>query len=45
MVLLRDGSELVASRHGIDSELKAGDRVLVTWKPENAVLVDMEDAK
>jgi spermidine/putrescine transport system ATP-binding protein len=42
---LADGSEIVASRHGIDSELKAGDSVSVTWKPENAVLVDAEEAK
>lgn len=45
VVSLADGSELVATRHGINSELKPGDHVLVTWKPENAVLVDMEESK
>ena len=43
VVTLSDGSELVATRHGINSELKPGDRVLVTWNPENAVLVDTEE--
>lgn len=45
VVSLTDGSELVASRHGINSELQPGDPVLVTWEPEHAVLVDMEEAK
>jgi spermidine/putrescine transport system ATP-binding protein len=36
-----DGAELVATRHGIDSDLRPGDRVCVTWEPENAVLVDL----
>jgi len=40
---LADGSELVASRHGIDSDIQTGDQVLVTWAPENAVIVDIED--
>ncbi len=39
---LADGSEIVASRYGIDSELKPGDRVRATWEPQNAVLVDRE---
>jgi len=38
-----DGSELVASRHGIDTELKTGDEVWASWTPENAVLVDLEE--
>lgn len=42
-VSLSDGSELVASRHGINSPLVPGDPVRVTWAPERAVLVDMED--
>lgn len=42
IVSLNDGSELVATKYGINSELKPGDRVLVTWNPENAVLVDVE---
>ena len=41
-VSLADGSELVASRHGLDLSLVPGDRVCVTWSPENAVLVDLE---
>lgn len=41
-VSLPDGSELVASRHGLDLSLVPGDRVCVTWSPENAVLVDLE---
>ncbi len=43
IVCLSDGSELVSSRHGIDSPLTPGDEVLVTWQPEHAVLVDLED--
>jgi spermidine/putrescine transport system ATP-binding protein len=42
IVALADGSELFASRHGIDSDLKPGDAVTATWAPENAVLVDGE---
>ncbi|HHW26002.1 MAG TPA: ABC transporter ATP-binding protein [Firmicutes bacterium] len=42
-VSLADGSELVASRHGIDSPLVPGDKVRVTWQPERAVLVDLEE--
>ncbi len=41
---LADGSEIVASRHGIDTEFSVGDEVRATWAPENAVLVDMEDS-
>lgn len=41
IVTLDDGSELVSSRHGIDSPLAAGDSVAVSWVPENAVLVDL----
>ncbi len=42
---LPDGSELVASRHGIDTEFKAGDEVWATWAGENAVLVDLEESR
>ena len=35
--------EIIASRHGIDSPLKGGDRVFVSWNPEQAVAV-VEDA-
>lgn len=43
IVSLADGRELVSSRHGIDSPLAPGDRVLATWSPDHAVLVDLED--
>jgi spermidine/putrescine transport system ATP-binding protein len=33
------GMEITASRHGIDSPLAPGDRVMVRWAPENAVRV------
>ncbi|MFV0401288.1 MAG: ABC transporter ATP-binding protein [Oscillospiraceae bacterium] len=42
---LKDGSELISGRHGIDSTLAPGDRVCATWKPENAVLVDLPDGE
>ena len=41
---LADGSELVASRHGIDIALEPGDAVRVTWRAENAVPVEEEEA-
>jgi spermidine/putrescine transport system ATP-binding protein len=44
IVSLEDGSELVSSRHGIDSPLAVGDKVTVNWESENAVLVDLEAA-
>ncbi|MFV0414289.1 MAG: ABC transporter ATP-binding protein [Oscillospiraceae bacterium] len=34
------GTQLVASRFGMDSALAPGDAVLATWPAENAVLVD-----
>jgi len=45
IAMLADGSEVVASRHGIDSPLRTGDKVTVTWAPENAVIVDSEGAE
>jgi spermidine/putrescine transport system ATP-binding protein len=33
-------TEIVASRHGIDSPLQPGDRVNVSWLPEHAVAVE-----
>lgn len=42
IVVLADGSELVSRRHGLDSAIAAGNKVLVTWTPESAVLVDLE---
>lgn len=44
VVSLDDGSELVSSKHGINSELEPNDHVIVTWDPEHAVLVDMEES-
>lgn len=41
-VSLADGRELVSSRHGIDSPLVPGDKVLATWNPDHAVLVEGE---
>ncbi len=43
-IRLKDGQEIVASRHGIDSDLKSGDPVSVTWKVDSAIAV-REDAK
>ena len=41
MVLkLSDGSELVASRHGIDAPYQTGEQIYCYWKPEHAVLVE-----
>ena len=37
---LENGDELVASRHGIDIALSAGDGVRVCWSAQNAVPVD-----
>jgi spermidine/putrescine transport system ATP-binding protein len=42
--VLPDGGELVATRHGIDSDLNPGDSVRLTWEPDSAVLVDLEGA-
>ena len=36
---LGNGAEVVASRHGIDSELDAGQPVAVSWAPADAVIV------
>ena len=41
-VEMPDGSELVASRHGIDSALAPGQRVGVGWKIDSAVMVRKE---
>lgn len=39
---LKDGTELIASRHGIDIGFHEGETVLVSWDAANAVPVDME---
>ncbi len=43
IVALADGSELVSKYHGIDLPFAPGDRVIATWQPDDAVLVDLED--
>ena len=40
---LGDGTEIKASRYGIDSELKPGQSVTVRWEPANAVIVRKGD--
>lgn len=41
MVLaLSDGSQMIASRHGIDAPYEPGERLYCVWKPEHAVLVE-----
>lgn len=41
MVLrLSDGSELVASRHGINAPYESGEQLYCCWKPEYAVIVE-----
>ena len=40
---LSDGSEMVSKLHGIDLPFAPGDRVIASWEPENAVLVDLEE--
>ncbi len=39
---LSDGSTLIASRHGIDMDVRTGEAVRVTWAAANAVPVDVE---
>lgn len=41
-VEMEDKSEIIVSRHGINSELEEGGRVVLSWTPENAVLIDLE---
>lgn len=41
-MLLSDKTELVSSRHGINLDVEPGEKVRVTWNPENAVPVDVE---
>lgn len=36
------GTEIIASSYGIDSHLQTGTQVVITWNPEQAVLVDLE---
>ena len=39
---LKDGTELVASRHGIDADVREGEEVFVGWMPEHAAEVAEE---
>ena len=41
---LEDGTTLIASRHGINLPVELHQQVIVFWKPETAVLVDLEDS-
>jgi len=41
---LKDGTSLIASRHGIDMDLQPGEGVHITWDAANAVPVDVEEA-
>ena len=43
-LVLPDGSELVASRHGLDSALAPGDVVVARFAPDAAVCVALNDA-
>lgn len=40
-VSLHNDLEFICSRHGIDSELVPGDRVRISWEPQNACPVDL----
>lgn len=40
---LNDGRELVASRHGIDTDCAEGEEVYCFWEPSQAVLVDLPE--
>lgn len=39
-LVLKDGKELVASRHGIDADCEEGEEVFCFWEPSDAVFVD-----
>ena len=41
-VSLHNDLEFICSRHGIDSELVPGDRVRISWEPQNACPVDLD---
>ncbi len=42
-VELQDGTEVIASRHGIDADWEAGQHCLVYWKPSAGVAVTEEE--
>ena len=39
---LTDGTEVIASRYGIDASVQPGQKVTCSFEPENAVLVDLD---
>ncbi|MDD6617858.1 MAG: ABC transporter ATP-binding protein [Clostridiales bacterium] len=41
----KDGTELVASRHGIDARANVGDEICFRWESDHAVFVDVPDCK
>jgi len=41
-VILSDGTEFISSRHGIDSNLVPDDKVVISWLPEDSIIVDAE---
>lgn len=45
LVELPDGTAFVCNRHGIDFPLSVGEKVTVSWSPENAVAVDLAESR
>lgn len=41
---LADGTEITASRHGIDADFQPGQSLYVSWRPEAGVPVEEDDA-
>lgn len=41
-LILSDGEEIIASKHGIESEFSVGQQVYLTWDAKHTVLVDLE---
>jgi len=42
VLLMEDRTEVIASRHGINSEIGEGEKVSISWNPKKSVLVDLE---
>ena len=38
-VELKDGEEVIVSRHGINSNLTEGDKVVLSWPPKHAIVI------
>lgn len=45
VAVLKDGTEVIVSRHGINFDLETGDDVYLEWPAEAAVFVDMEEQR